>query len=467
MRTLFARILLLFWCAFAIVIAANVLIEGTTRTRGFAPPNGAGDPFAFIADLAAGQLRESGRAGVVRMLVALERDPGMRVFAIDSAGTELRGRPLPPEVAGAAHAVLSGGERRAYDREGGLTVAYPVRAGDGRALALVIQPLRHRPRLGPPHDLWQSGLVLLVVSGVGCYLLARHITAPVLRLRRATQRLAEGDLAARVGTTGRRAQDELDQLGMDFDRMAQRVEAVVSSQRRLLSDISHELRSPLARMSVALGLLRQREIAGSEDMIARLETETGRLDRLIGDLLLLSRLESGANVADERRPEGRDDDGIALGELVAGIVEDASFEATERRCDVRLAATDDRLRVDGVPELLHSAIENVVRNAVRHTAEGTQVEVRVERRAGDGGACAAVSVRDHGPGVPAGDIERIFEPFHRVEAARERRSGGVGLGLAIARRAVLRHRGRITARPAEGGGLVVEILLPCRLAAPA
>jgi two-component system sensor histidine kinase CpxA len=233
--------------------------------------------------------------------------------------------------------------------------------------------------------------------------------------------------------------------------MAGRLETLVSSQRRLLGDISHELRSPLARMNLALGLLRQRGVDDPDGMIARLETEAGRLNRLIEDLLTLSRVESG-----EPGPGTRS---VDLGELAAGIAEDARFEARARGCEVRLVCPGP-LPVVGEPGLLRTAVENVVRNAVRHTGEGTAVEITVARRAEAGAPAAVIAVRDHGPGLPADQLERIFEPFYRVQDARERSSGGTGLGLAIAKRAVAQHGGRIEAAAAPGGGLLVTIRLP-------
>jgi two-component system sensor histidine kinase CpxA len=230
--------------------------------------------------------------------------------------------------------------------------------------------------------------------------------------------------------------------------MAERIETVISSQRRLLSDISHELRSPLARMNVAIGLMRQRGAGADLVMVARLEREAERLNRMIGDLLTLSRLESGERVA-EPLP-------FDLAELVADVVGDARFEAGARGCHVQLAPSAPA-PVSGASELLRSALENVVRNAVRHTADGTAVEVAL---AGEDPGTVVVEVRDRGPGVPADYLERIFEPFNRLDEARDRQSGGAGLGLAIAKRAVVQHGGTIEARAADGGGLAVRIRLP-------
>jgi signal transduction histidine kinase len=204
-------------------------------------------------------------------------------------------------------------------------------------------------------------------------------------------------------------------------------------------------------MNLALGLLRQRGVDDPDGMIARLETEADRLNRLITDVLALSRLESG-------EPGSRSQP-LDLGALVAEVADDARFEAGARRCEVRLTRPDPVLVV-GEPGPLRSAVENVVRNAVLHTAEGTAVEITVEHRADAGTREAVIEVRDHGPGLPEDQLERVFEPFYRVDDARARSSGGTGLGLAIAKRAVMHHGGSIRAVAADGGGLIVTIRLP-------
>ena len=235
--------------------------------------------------------------------------------------------------------------------------------------------------------------------------------------------------------------------------MAERIESLVMSQHRLLGDISHELRSPLARLSVALGLARQNAGEATPAITSahnRIEREIERLNELIGQLLTLTRLETDA----ERLETAR----IDLRELVNLIVEDADFEARNRNRNVRLL-TDEECHVTGNAELLRSAIENVVRNAVRYTAEHTSVEVAL-RCSSIGDPGVRISVRDHGKGVPEEALTEIFRPFYRLTEARDRQTGGTGLGLAIAERAVCLHGGTVRATNASDGGLVVEIKLP-------
>ena len=415
MRTLFAKILLWFWLAFAVIIAALALLESAERQRAISVPVRPGDTFAILAELASDELQREGRGGLNRLLARFETGSRVHVFCLDSTGTDVRGRAVPAGVEATGRDVIRRGVGRAHIGGNRFAVGYPLRDRDGALLALVLEPPPRRRGMFHIHDLWLQAVVLILLGGLLCYLLARYITAPVTRLRGATRRLAAGDLSARVGSE-RRRRDELEDLGRDFDGMAERMESMVSAQRRLLTDMSHELRSPLARINVALGLLRQRGVEDADGMLTRLETESERLNQLIGDLLTLSRLESGGPRASSQP--------VDLSQLVSDVVNDARLEASARGCEVRVTEPS-RVSVQGVPELLRSAIENVVRNAVRHTAESTAVEVGVAERSDSNGKVAVIEVRDHGPGVPEEQIERIFEPLRRRRAgARDRPPGG-------------------------------------------
>jgi two-component system sensor histidine kinase CpxA len=284
-----------------------------------------------------------------------------------------------------------------------------------------------------------------------CFLLARYLTSPIVRLRAATQRLAGGDLTARAGAVGSRRRDEIAELVRDFDGMASRIENLVNAQSRLLNDISHELRSPLARLNVALGLARQRTGPEAASTLDRIEMEAERLNELIGRLLALARLEGG-DQSMQRAP-------VDLEQLVREICKDADFEAQGRNCRVASNIAADCV-VMGNADLLHSAVENVVRNAMRYTREGTEVEIVLARWEGANGPEARILVSDHGPGVPAESLDKLFRPFYRLDDARGRQTGGVGLGLAITERAVRLHGGSIKASNRPDGGLDVEIRVP-------
>jgi two-component system sensor histidine kinase CpxA len=234
--------------------------------------------------------------------------------------------------------------------------------------------------------------------------------------------------------------------------MAERIETLLKAQSRLLNDISHELRSPLARLNVALGLARQRANVESGDMLDRIELEASRLNELIGRILTLARLEDG----EQRVPQTP----VPLNEIVVSVTEDAEFEAQARRCHVRTTIPEGDWDVRGNASLLHSAVENVVRNAIRYTQEGSSVDIELARSATGGTHEAVLRVSDSGPGVPEEVLAKLFEPFYRLDDARGRQTGGVGLGLAITERAVRFHGGKVAAFNRQGGGLVVEIRLP-------
>ena len=290
-------------------------------------------------------------------------------------------------------------------------------------------------------------LAVFLTAGILCYGLARYLTAPVLKLRDATHRLTHGELSARVGPAVGNRRDELAELGRDFDLMAERIESLLTTQRQLMSDISHELRSPLARLNVALAIARQKSGAEAVDALDRIEGEAEHLNQLIGQVLVLARLE-GDRSETAKNP-------VDLARLVGDVAADADFEARAKGCSVRVVSVEP-CTVSGNEHLLRSAIENVVRNAVRYTAEGSDVEIGLSC----GPQESVVTVRDRGPGVPEEHLDDLFRPFHRIADSRDRESGGTGLGLAITDRAVRAHGGSVRAQNADDGGLIVELVLP-------
>jgi two-component system sensor histidine kinase CpxA len=290
-------------------------------------------------------------------------------------------------------------------------------------------------------------LFALSMAGLICFLLTRHITSPLLELRRAAGAIAGGNLTARAPKDLRSRADEIGELGRDFDRMAERLESLVNGHKRLLGDVSHELRSPLSRLLVAMGLARKATVQEMPELLDRIALEARRLDNLIGQLLTLSRIESGSHTTTTSS--------VDLTALVHEVVNDADFEARAQSRSVRVTSFEE-CTVSGSEEQLRSAVENVVRNAVRFTPEGAPAEVSI-RRAGN---FAVIRVRDMGPGVPNAMLSEIFLPFRRVQTGHETRNEGSGLGLAIAQRAVAANGGKIGATNAADGGLIVEIELP-------
>lgn len=324
--------------------------------------------------------------------------------------------------------------------------AKKVNLEDGETYIYVIELSRFRPPTFFTNRLLLQILAVLLIGGLFCYLLARYMTSPIIKLRGATQRLAEGDFETRVADKVGKRGDELGHLAKDFDEMAERIQNLIESEKRLTQDISHELRSPLARMNVALELARAKTNPETLNLLQRIETESGRLNDMIGQLLTLSKLETGSQTFEKHE--------INLAKIVKQIAADTNFEAKANNRSVKITGIETT-KVFGNEQLIRSAIENVLRNAVRYTDEETAVEISVENEVKE----AVIKIRDYGEGVPEADLQKLFKPFYRVQEARDRKSGGIGLGLAIAERAVFNHNGTIKAKNTEKG-LLVEITLP-------
>jgi signal transduction histidine kinase len=476
LRSLFLKVFLWFWLAMVLVISALALTTYATRTEPTPhPPQFIQSILMAYSQSAVEIFEREGPTALDSFLQRMESEAHIRARLFDAGGAELTGRDTTPDEKELAARVIKTGDPASRLLGGMAIEARPEPARGGGSYAFVAT-LPFGPRMlpgsqGPPRSfqrfmppgpfnflLGESSaafvarlLAVILTAGVLCYLLARYIVSPVVKLRSVTRQVSGGDLSARVGPLLGKRRDELADMGRDFDAMAAQVEALMSAQQRLLRDISHELRSPLARLGVALDLLRKRTGPEAASHLARIERESGRLNEMIGQLLSLSRWEAGA--------DGMREQPVDLAALVRDVAEDANFEARGQNRSVEMDECEE-CETAGTPVLLRSAVENVVRNAVRHTPEGTTVKVSLRcRHEGDGGE-AVLSVRDEGPGVPEESLSEIFRPFYRVDDSRTRETGGAGLGLAITERAVRLHGGAVTAANVPGGGFVVEIRLP-------
>lgn len=396
---------------------------------------------------------EGGPAQVGKYFENLESTQHLRAFLFDENGVEVSRRAAPDW----AIRIAQGGPR--MPRDGFIIPAPPVQrdsraSSDGKHRYTLVLGLPPGPRVFfGPRGMPVPGLIIMILSsGLVCYLLSWYMTKPIVRLRAATRQLAAGDLSARSGAPGRGRRDEIAGLMRDFDAMAERLETLLNAQSRLLNDVSHELRSPLARLNVALGLARQRAGVESAAMLDRIELEASRLNELIGRILTLARLEDGEQLVPHTP--------VPLDELLLNVTDDAEFEAQARHSHVNATIPQGDWEVRGNASLLHSAIENVVRNAVRYTQEGSSVEVELASEHSATGREAVIKVCDFGPGVPPHALAKLFEPFYRLDDARGRLTGGVGLGLAITERAVRFHGGKVSAANRPQGGLQIEIRLP-------
>lgn len=447
---LFVKIFLWFLAAIALMVGVIIFVTRTFQTapmesRWQRATRNQMQIYGGTATQIAGAEGESG----VRMYLERLRDvdPPREVLLVDSNEKIWFGvEPETPETKDLiARTFASGAVETDFSSEERSLGSTPVAFPDGRKFVLVLQ--WERP--APQGLFWGSTLGylrlggLLITALLLCYLLALYLTSPIRKLRYATRNLADGDMQTRVAPKLGMRRDELADLARDFDEMAERIESLITSQQRLNRDISHELRSPLARLNVALEIAKQKSNAETAPILTRIETESERLNEMIGRLLTLAKLESGAEELEPVR--------VDITELLREVAADADFEAKAKGKSVEISKADECV-VMGSQNLLRSAVENVLRNAVRYTNDGTSVDVRLTANNGH----ASVKISDHGGGVPDDELAHIFRPFYRIGEDRTRKTGGTGLGLAIAERAVKAHKGTITAKNVNGG-LEIEI----------
>lgn len=437
MGSLFGKIFIAFWLTLILLGGAMYVGE---RSLGDRRLESTEHWLGAHAETASALLQQEGLGSLRRWLRGLNREEGMPVLLLDDDGETVFRQPMPPELRRRLHDDfhVEAGAHRIH--RGRYLVLVPVVPSEEKLFLATVVDLGRLHSLTPVMRI----IIALLISGLVSFGLATMLSRPVRRLRVAAQALADGDLSVRVGGKGR---DEVGALARDFDVMAERLREMLDSQRQLLRDVSHELRSPLARLRIALELAERSD--DPAQALQRVEKEADELEQLLGNLLSLSRLESGQSVLERRQ--------VVLAELLQAIVNDADFEAGAHRRRVALELAQD-FTVIGDPVLLRAAIENVVRNAVRYTAEGTTVEVWLGSDAGQ----ALLRVCDHGEGVPEASLQKMFEPFARVGEARDRDSGGYGLGLAITGQVMTAHGGTVSARNRDEGGLCVTMQLPAQ-----
>jgi two-component system, OmpR family, sensor kinase len=440
MGRLFWKIFFAFWLALVTAAAASGTAVWWHRyARESAEPQLAvGPPQIFATDMAAATLRHGGVAALREWMEETSPIRRVRVFAVDAAGNDLLGRAVPEGALSRARELAA--------QSGHPRAAQVVAAPGGESYLLFVP---HTALAPPPPPLPVSPWMLIVIGAATSLavsaILAWYLARPIRSLRWAFDAAAGGRLETRVRPLMGRRRDEIADLGRDFDRMAQQLQKLVTAQRRLLHDVSHELRSPLARLQAAIGLVRQSP-QKLDSSLERIEREATRLSELVGEVLTLARLES-VNPAAEP---------VELADVVASVAEDARFEAQAAGRDVSFQGVGGAI-VRGRAELLHRAVENVVRNAVKYTAPGSTVDIAMRLEVNP--PRAVVSVTDRGPGIAPEELGRIFEPFYRASSDAGG-AQGFGLGLAIAQRAIEAHGGQIRAANVEGGGLRMEIALP-------
>jgi signal transduction histidine kinase len=447
-RRLFWKIFISFWLAqMAFIAYMGIRANQLFSTQGPLWQLSAQKTMPLIGQAALQQFQSGGQPALKAELAKHSDPERIHYWLLDPKGDDLTGVPYPQPVMEALTAHRAG--RSAGDQGNHAVLFANIKDAGGKPYTLVGHYLLNRSSsLFRGEGLVRAIFISSLLSGLTCLLLAHYLTRPIRVLRGATQQLASGDLDARAGKDLGNRSDEIADLVRDFDRMADRIGDLLQSQRRLLSDVSHELRSPLARLRVALALSRRTEDAAQNTSHDRIEREVERLDELIGRILTLSRLESGqVNPPMEQ---------LDLNQIAEEVVEDAKYEADRTGHSVKLESAG-QMRVNGNEDLLRSAIENVVRNAIYYTTGAEPVTVRLSTQNGS----AVITVRDHGAGVPDAILPDLFRPFYRADDSRMTGTGGTGLGLAIAEKAVKLHGGSISARNASPNGLIVEMIVPC------
>ena len=470
MHSLFVRIFVLFWIAMALIVGGSMAITFTEAAREYESPEAQRRPNA-VALQASEVLGKGGITALKSWLGTHKNAMGDRdLFIIGPDGKDILGRRLSGYVARRLEFfnrdTANGDEAPRSQPPAAPGNFRPLRSTpqivgpDGVAYTVILAP--RRPSIFGALSLPGISLTILgialVVSAFASWWLAEHLSAPIRRIQEGARALASENpdkpmsvVRVSAGLDGRK--DEVAVLARDFDSMADKLRGNRAAITQLLRDISHELRSPLARMRVAVALGRQPGADVTRQM-DRLEREIERLDALIGQVLKLARLH-GSDAPFERED-------FDLGEVIDEVVRDANFEGAVKGCHVRLTrsapANARGPTMCGNRELVSSAIENVLRNAVRYSPKDAAVEMSVHRAAG-APAGTSIVIRDHGPGVPEGELERIFEPFHRVAESRDRDTGGEGIGLAITAQVMKAHSGSAKARNAPDGGLEVTLNL--------
>lgn len=456
MRGLFLKIFVIFWVAQSLIFVISTALILRHSFPNFPRPE-------VLRDALFSSLRNESKESVAifekggcsafrayatehSQAIALDDENGRNLCASVAEPGDGNGAQFPTQITG-----RQVGQQYVW--------SVPVASGTNRKFVFLLIRLH-----SPEYHSWYQDLlhfafpqlpVAIAVGGATTFVLVLLFTRPLVRLRKAARALAQGNLSTRVEeqpAQGRVFQgDEFDALVHDFNHMAERLESMVGAQQLLLQDVSHELRSPLARLSVAMELAREDASPEMTVHLNRIERETEKLNHLIGQLLTLSSMEA--------LEKAKNFEPVSLNGLLEQMIPDAEYEARQRHCSV-LLEDNDECAILGNRELLYQAVENVIRNAIRYTDPGSKVEIRLAAVQDQDGRAAVIEVSDQGPGIPDSEIDAIFRPFYRVDRARSPETGGSGVGLAIAERAVKLHGGELHAFNRTDRGATIQIRIP-------
>jgi two-component system sensor histidine kinase CpxA len=454
MRSLYWKIFVSFWLATILIIFTTAWVTSQIAQKSSQPAR----EQAFMdsyANAAVATFESGRRLALLKWLNQIGLSRHMSIYLLSSTG-EIVGTQAPPDnVKAVAENLIKDQLSEGIFKSGKLIVSHEILSTSGkfyRLAAVSEKPISYFIEI-PWAGLTIRLTLAIFISGLICYLLSLYLTQPLRSLGMAAKSIATGKLYTRVGHFRGHKKDEIAELSNDFDRMAEQLETLVSSKERLLQDISHELRSPIARLNIAIELGRKKTKHLADSEFSRMELESSRLNALIGEILDFARLDKSTTdlqLTDTDIPE-----------LLAEIIHDANYEFKNE--SIRIAAgTIDPCQLFIDKRLIHRAVENIVRNALHYSSKNQQVTVSLHYN--ETKDHIHIDVKDHGPGVPEKQLEKIFSPFYRVDTSRTKKTGGYGLGLAIASRAVALHHGEIIAKNNDEGGLLVRIILPVNLA---
>jgi two-component system sensor histidine kinase CpxA len=451
MRSLYWKIFISFWLATIFVIIATAWVTSQMTQKASQPARE--ETFMDSYANAAVATFESGQhSALLKWLNQIGLSRHMSIYLLTNTG-EIIGTQAPPENVKKASEYLIKDQlpSEGIFKSGKLILSHEILSTSGtlyRLAAVSEKPISYFVQIP-----WAGLIIRLTLatfmSGLICYLLSLYLTKPLRSLQSAAKSIATGKLNTRVGHFRGHNKDEIAELSSEFDRMAEQLEALVYSKERLLQDISHELRSPLARLNIAIELGRKKTRNLADTEFSRMETECLRLNYLIGEILDFARLEKSTMELTLNQTN--------MAELLADIIQDANYEFGKDSMPI-IADTIEACHLLIDDRLIHRAIENIVRNALHYSPPDHKVLISLHYN--DIRTRVYIDIKDHGPGVPEDQLEKIFNPFYRVDTSRTKKTGGYGLGLAIAARAISMHEGTIDARNNPEGGLLVRINLP-------
>ncbi|WED44136.1 two-component system sensor histidine kinase CpxA [Legionella cardiaca] len=456
MRSLYWKIFLSFWLATILIIITTAWVTSEIAQKSSIPARERVFMDSY-ANAAVATFESGQHLALKKWLNQIGTSRKMTLYLLSSTG-EIIGNQIPPEVVKQISNNLVNEELDdGLLKFGDIIVSHEILSTSGHAYRLVAvseKPLAHFVEI-PWAGLTIRLAIAIIISGLICYLLSVYLTQPLRSLRMAAKSIATGQLSTRVGRVKGHYRDEIAELSGEFDRMAEQLEAIINSKERLLQDISHELRSPLARLQIAIELGRKKAGELAETEFARMEVECLRLNTLIGEILEFARLDKSFTQLHRTT--------VNLPDLLTQIINDANFELRSNQPGVFLQEKQNcDLFLD--ERLIHRAIENIIRNALRYSAPNPKVHISLHFD--DKHSQIYIDIADNGPGVPEEQLEKIFNPFYRVDTSREKKTGGYGLGLSIAQQAVKLHHGFIHAMNRQEGGLLVRISLPLSLNQP-